>query len=401
MRKVIYFGFILVLIVGCSDPKPVDKPYVVMLSLDGFRWDYAEDVLTPNLDRIAKIGVKAESIKSSFPTKTFPNHYSIATGLYPDHHGIVQNSFHDPESDRYYALFDRTAVEDGTFYGGEPIWVTAEKQGIVSGSYFWVGSEAAIQGIRPTYWKKYDHKFPYEQRIDSVISWLQKPEDVRPHLVLWYMDEPDHTGHYTGPESEELDSVIMHLDKLVGIFLDKLKQLPFADQINVIVTSDHGMCKTSNERKVVLENSITMDWVETMQGYNPNYVIKAKEGYIDSLMIELKETEHITSWKSDEIPERLNYGTHPRTLDIVVVADSSWSVVLSENKNVGKGAHGYDNNNTDMDAIFYAYGPAFKVNYISPTFNNVDIYPLIAHILNLQPAEVDGTFENVKKLLKE
>jgi len=401
MRKWLLFGIIVILFAACSKKKITDKPYVVMLSLDGFRWDYAEKVPTPNLDKIAAMGVKAESIKASFPTKTFPNHYSIATGLYPDHHGIVLNSFYDPEMDKYYHLMDRETVEDSSFYGGEPIWVTAEKQGVISGSYFWVGSEAAVQGIRPTYWKKYDHRFPFEQRIDSVISWLQKPEDLRPHLILWYMDEPDHIGHYVGPESKELDSMIVQLDHLVGIFMNKLQQIPFADEINIIVTSDHGMCPTSPERKVVIENSIDMDWVDEMQGYNPNFVIKAKEGYVDSIMLQLNDTEHLTCWKSNEVPERLNYGKNPRTLDIVVVADSSWSVVIKEDKYVSYGAHGYDNNNKDMDAIFYAYGPAFKVNYISPTFNNIDIYPLITHILNLEPAEVDGTFENVKQLLEE
>ncbi len=401
MKKLFYFAILSIFIVACQQPKIIEKPYVVILSLDGFRWDYAETVPTPNLDKIAKMGVKAESLKASFPTKTFPNHYSMATGLYPDHHGIVLNSFYDPEMDKYYHIMDREAVEDSSFYGGEPIWVTAEKQGVISGSYFWVGSETAVQGIRPTYWKRYDHDFPFEQRIDSVISWLQKPESVRPHLILWYMHEPDHIGHVGGPESIELDSVIVYLDHLLGVFLDKVQQLPHTDKINVIVTSDHGMCATSNERKVVLESNITMDWVEIIQGYNPNFVIKAKDGYIDSLMFELGNTEHITSWRSEDIPERLHYGSNPRILDIVVVADSSWSVVIEEGKYVSNGAHGYDNNNIDMDAIFYAFGPAFKVNYVSPKFNNVDIYPLIAHILNLQPASVDGSFENVKGLLKE
>lgn len=399
-KRVLYLLFVIVFIAGCKQPAP-EKPYLVMLSVDGFRWDYADKVPTPNLDKIAKMGVKAESLKASFPTKTFPNHYSMATGLYPDHHGIVLNSFYDPPTGRHYSIFDREAVEDGYFYGGEPIWVTAENQGVISGSYFWVGSESKIKGVRPTYWKKYEHKFPYVQRIDSVISWLQKPAEIRPHLVLWYFDEPDHTGHKFGPDSKELEAKIIQLDSLIGYFLDEINKLPIADKINVIVTSDHGMASISEDRKVALKENITMDWIEEMQGYNPNYNLKVKEGYVDSIYNELKEIEHITFWKSAMVPERLHYGTHDRTLDIVVVADSSWSLVPYSDKKVGFGAHGYDNDNKDLHAIFYGCGPAFKENYISPTFNNVDIYPLIAHILNLEPAKVDGTFENVKQLLRK
>ena len=403
MKKFLLLLPILLVFISCSNQQKSeeDSPYIVMLSVDGFRWDYADKVPTPNLDKIAKMGVKAESLKASFPTKTFPNHYSMATGLYPDHHGIVLNSFYDPPTQRHYSIFDREAVEDGYFYGGEPIWVTAEKQGVISGSYFWVGSESEIKGVRPTYWKRYDHDFPYEQRIDSVISWLQKPAELRPHLILWYIDEPDGTGHKSGPDSKEMKDKIVELDFLIGYFMAEIQDLPIADKINILVTSDHGMGNVSEERKVVLEEHLTMDWIEEMQGYNPNYNIKVKDGYYDSVFNELKKIEHIAFWKSDMVPERLHYGKSDRTLDLVVVADSSWSLVPSADKKVGFGAHGYDNKNKDMFAIFYAYGPAFKENYISPSFNNVDIYPLIAHILNLQPAIIDGSLDNVKGLLKE
>lgn len=387
------------LLVGCSGENKEGESIVIMLSMDGFRWDYTEDVATPNFDRIARMGVKAKSLKPSFPTKTFPNHYSIATGLYPDHHGIVLNSFFDEATSRYYAIADRNAVEDGSFYGGEPIWTTAEKQGVISGSYFWVGSESEIDGYRPTYWKKYDHDFPYEQRIDSVISWLQKPDSERPRLVLWYFDEPDHTGH-SGPDSKQLDSVVCRLDSLLGLFLDKLDALPLANRVNVIVTSDHGMGNISNDKKVVLEDHLRKEWIAQLQGYNPNFNIQAKEGFVDSIYNALSEVNGIQVWKTGELPPRLHYGTHPRTLDLVVVADSSWSVVENREELVNGGAHGFDNSNTDMHAIFYAFGPAFKENYSSPTFDNVDIYPLICEILKLKPAPVDGKLENVAELLK-
>ncbi|MEZ5082418.1 MAG: ectonucleotide pyrophosphatase/phosphodiesterase [Bacteroidales bacterium] len=402
MKRILFLLLAISLLFGCNPEKTKEqRQYVVMLSMDGFRWDYTEKVPTPNFDKLAAMGVKAKSLKPCFPTKTFPNHYSIATGLYPDHHGIVLNSFFDPESNRNFSIMDRETVQDGSFYDGEPIWVTAEKQGIKSGSYFWVGSEAEIDGFRPTYWKTYTKDFPYKQQIDSVISWLQKPEDYRPQLILWYFDEPDQTGHIAGPDSQELESKIIELDFLLGYFINEIEKLPFREQINVIVTSDHGMSATSEERKIVLYDFIPNEWVIEVQGYNPNFNMKAKEGYIDSIYFALKDVEGITIWKTGELPERLQYGHHIRTLDLVVVADSSWSVELSHEKNVGNGAHGYDNNNRDMQTIFYAYGLAFKENYISETFNNVDIYPLICEIIKLKPAPVDGKIANVRNLLKE
>ncbi len=396
-----FLRLIIILLVGmtaCSEKQQSVDQYVVMLSMDGFRWDYTSRVYTPNFDRIASQGVKAALIPS-FPTKTFPNHYSIATGLYPDHHGIVMNSFYDEPTGRYYAISNTEAREDGYFYEGEPIWVTAEKQGVVSGSYYWVGAEAEIKGYLPTYTKKYDHDFPYSQRIDSVIAWLQKPIYERPRLVMWYFDEPDHTGHVYGPDSPELDSLIVVLDSLLGVFLDKLEKLPIADKVNVIVTSDHGMANVSNKRRVVLEEHLNMDWVRELQGGNPNYNILLKEGYIDSAYHSLAQVKGIHVWKRGQVPERLHYGTHPRTLDLIVLADSGWSVVPGLNDSVSGGTHGYDNANTDMHAIFYGFGPAFRKDLISPPINNVDVYPLICKILGLEPARMDGKLERVDQLL--
>ncbi|NQU80840.1 MAG: alkaline phosphatase family protein, partial [Bacteroidetes bacterium] len=223
-----------------TDPDAKNNPYVVMLSLDGFRWDYPQKANTPNLDRIAEIGVRAESLRPCFPTKTFPNHYSIATGLYPGNHGIVLNNFYDSAMDVSYSLGNRESVENGDFYGGEPIWVTAENQGVITASYFWVGSEAPVKGVQPTYWKRYEHKFPFTQRVDSVIAWLSLPEEKRPHLITWYMDEPDSKGHQLGPDNPDLIPVISYLDSLVGNFMFKLNRLEIGKNVNFIVISDHG-----------------------------------------------------------------------------------------------------------------------------------------------------------------
>lgn len=394
-----FFLFLLLFVVisGCTQK----KSYVVMLSLDGFRWDYTDSVPTPNLDYIAQNGVKAKSLKSSFPTKTFPNHYSLVTGLYPDHHGIVHNSFYDPVTDREYRIYDREAVEDGTFYGGEPLWVTAEKQQMISASYFWVGSEADIQGIRPTYWKKYDEGFPFSTSIDTVIHWLQLPEEKRPQLVLFYNSEPDHVGHSFGPDDDRVKEKVVYLDSLVGDFLQKLKDISIADQVDFLLVSDHGMTGLTKEKTVYLSDYISTEWFERIEGYNPIYLLQPKPEFKSEAYAALKRMKHAGCWKKDSLPEKWNYGSNDRIPDLVLVAENGWQIRKNRESKSLTGDHGYDNNFKDMHAIFYAIGPSFKENYVHPTFENVELYNLVCHILNLQPAENDGKFENVKGLLKE
>lgn len=392
---------VLALIGFCGLTAAQEKPYVVMLSMDGFRWDYPQRCGTPNLDKIAVSGVRAESLQPAFPSKTFANHYTMATGLYPDHHGLVENSFFDPQTGKHYSINNRKAVEDAFFYGGEPIWVTAEKQGITSASFFWVGSEAPVQGLHPTYWKKYEHEFPFTQRIDTVIHWLSLPEEKRPHLVMWYFDEPDGTSHGEGPLSEATCQVVTYLDSLVGVFMARLETLPHAGDINVIFTSDHGMGPTHSDRCIMLKNYIDYGWFEEMEGYTPNLTLKVREEFRDTAWKALSAIPHVTVWKHGEVPDSLHYGTNPRTLDFIMVADSAWQFSLTDKVLRTGGAHGYNPYNTDMHAIFYAKGPAFRQNYTHPTFENINLYPLICEILGLEPAPVDGRVENIRGMLKD
>jgi alkaline phosphatase D len=220
---------IIIFLQGFS--KPDRKPfrnYVVLISFDAFRWDYDKLYNTPNLNLLALDGVKAGRLIPSFPTKTFPNHYTIATGLYPDHHGLVDNSFPAADLGLFYRMGDRAAVENPAFYGGEPVWVTAEKQGVKAASYFWVGSEAPVGGMHPSYWKKYDGRVTYQARIDSVIKWLGYSPEKRPELVTLYFDEPDLISHDFGPESPQTGKVVSSLDSIIGVIRMKLSALPDA-----------------------------------------------------------------------------------------------------------------------------------------------------------------------------
>lgn len=370
--------------------------YVVLVSMDGFRWDYARQFNLPNLKQIAKEGVHAKSMRPSYPSKTFPNHYSIVTGLYPDHHGIINNAFYDTALNESFSL-STNAKNDSRFYGGNPIWNVAEQQGVKTASFFWPGSDTDQK--RPAYYKNYDDKISYGTRIDTVIKWLQLPEKERPHLITLYFDEPDHTGHDFGPLSPENKKMVIKMDSIMGQLSSKLNQLAIGKQINLIIVSDHGMTDISNDKKVAVLDYIKPEWLGYKTVINPIMSLEAKAGFQDSIALALKKVPHIKFWKSTDVPKRLHYGTNPRVHDFVIEAKKGYSLVSKIDQNIKGGTHGYDNKEKDMHPIFYAKGPAFKVDKKVGTFQNVSVYPLIAHILGLQIDEVDGKLSDVKTML--
>jgi predicted AlkP superfamily pyrophosphatase or phosphodiesterase len=384
-----------------KDSRKPFKHYVLMVSLDAFRWDYSTIYKTPNLDRLAHDGVKADRMYSSFPTVTFPNHYSIATGLYPDHHGLINNSFPASDLGLFYRMGDRTAVENPAFYGGEPIWVTAEKQGLKAASFFWVGSEAPVGGMHPTYWKKYDESVTFEARIDTVVKWLGYPPEKRPELVTLYFDEPDATSHVSGPVSSQTGKVVERLDSLMGVLRTRLSALPEAKKIDLIILSDHGMEAVSPSRYINIKSLVPDRMIASISGGNPVYLINPSQGKKDSVLLLLNKSKGLKAWSKSELPPKWHYGTNPRIPEIVVVADSSWSIgTKPDGSSLRGGAHGYDNSNSDMFSIFYAAGPSFKRNYKFRELNNVDVYNLICTILRINPSKNDGDPNHLKGMLR-
>ena len=390
-------SFTLLLLTTFLQAQTNKDSYVVLVSMDGFRWDYAKHFKLQNLKQIAAEGVHAKSMKPSYPSKTFPNHYSIVTGLYPDHHGIINNVFYDAALNESFSL-SSDAKSDSRYYGGNPIWNLAEQQGVKTASFFWPGSD--IDKRNPSYFKKYDGKIPYGARIDTVMKWLQLPEKQRPHLVTLYFDEPDHTGHNFGPSSAETKKAVIKMDSIMGAISRRLDQLEIGKKINLIIVSDHGMASISNDKKVAVLDYLKPEWLGYKAVVNPIMSLQAKAGCQDSIAKALKKVPHIKFWKSTEVPKRLHYGTNPRVHDFVIEAKKGYSLVNKESQNIKGGTHGYDNNEKDMHAIFYAKGPAFKVDKTVKTFQNVSVYPLIAHILGLQIGEIDGKFSDVKSMLR-
>lgn len=400
MRKlVIVISFSLYVLlslsfVGCDARREANR-YVVVLSMDGFRSDYADRAQTATFDSLGRAGVKG-TFRPCFPSVTFPNHYSMATGLHPDHHGLVNNFFYAPEIDSIYKMGNLNP----DFYGGEPIWNTAEKQGVRSAVFFWVGSEVPVEGIRPSIWKRFDNKVPFSDRADSVIAWLQLPEKERPHLIMWYMEEPDAIGHRCTPDSSATLSKVEELDGILNRFFAQARELPIFDQIDFVVLSDHGMATYYPEKYVNLNDYLPRDSFEYVFDGVPT-LLYPKKTYLDSAYAILQKVPHVTVWKKNEIPEKYVYGSNPRIGDLVVLPDVGTYVQFrSESSPRYAATHGYDNFAPEMEAIFYAAGPSFKEQAEVPPMANVNLYLLIARLLHLQPAPNDGERAVVDRLLK-
>ena len=405
MQKLILYLFIIL-----SLGHTKDIQYVLLISFDGFRYDYMDWVDTPNFDYIQKKGVKATSLQPVFPSLTFPNHYSIATGSYSDKHNITGNVFFDKKLDKTYSLYDKQSVRNPLFYKGEPIWVTAERHGLNSASYFWVGTEAPIKGVSPSIFKYYDGSISFETRIDSIISWFELDIKRRPQLSLLYFSEPDYTGHKYGIDKEKIISSVVYLDSLLGYLLKKINTLEIRNNLNIIITSDHGMADVSSEKLLVLNEYINISKEIQIMGDGPFVQINykgSKNKQFMSIYEDLKRIPHSKAWIRSEIPKRFNF-VNENSGDFLLLANEGWFITTKEDLikkefTLG-GMHGYDPVLANMHGIFYAMGPQIKQNIKIKTFENIHIYPLICELLDILPYDngiyqPDGELEVLKPIL--
>lgn len=396
MKKYLYILALAVLSAACCSGGH-NENYTVVVSLDAFRWDYPSIHSTPNLDAIGNAGVSAV-MKPSFPSVTFPNHYCLATGLVPDHNGIVNSQFWDPQTEEVYSMGDTVTRNNASYYNGEPIWNTAERQGVKTGCIYWVGSDVPIGGSLPSYSKYwYDEpRLDFPGRCDEAVRLLSLPEDQRPRLVMVYFDEPDMVGHHTGPYSAQTGQVIAHLDSLIGDLNAKLHALPYSDKVNLIVLSDHGMTEISDERFVRIGDYLKPEWYHHIESINPTNIY-SNPGCRDSILLALKDVEHINVWKKEEVPSHLVYGSSPRVGDVVVSPECGWQFAMAPRGSLG--AHGADPECPDMQVVFRACGPDFKKGYVkSEKFVNVDIYPMLSYLLGIRPEKTDGNLRRVKDI---
>jgi predicted AlkP superfamily pyrophosphatase or phosphodiesterase len=382
------------------------KPTVILISIDGFRYDYFAHGKSPNLESLAARGVRASYMIPSFPTKTFPNHYTIVTGLYPAHHGIIANEMWDSDLNARFKMSDRKQVQDNRWWGGEPIWVTAQKQGHKTAPFYWPGSEAAIEGVVPTYWIAYDDKrrTTYEYRVQQVVSWLDLPAADRPTFISLYFEDVDTAGHDYGPNSPQLDAALQRVDQALGQLLAALRNRGIEDRVNLVVVSDHGMAPASRDRLILLDDYVNLDTVHVVD-WTPVLAIRARDGDNASLLKKLKLAPHMTVYPRSKVPRRLHFRDNKRIAPIIAVADVGWTITSRDwmakhpDKKYG-GEHGYDNAAPEMRAIFVAAGPAFKPHTTLPPFPNVDVYSLLAYLLNVTPAKTDGHLKRFNPVLR-
>jgi len=379
------------------------KPYVILISADGFRSDFSVKYGAKFLQSRAARGVKADAMIPAYPTLTFPNHYSIVTGLYPAHHGLVDNRYFDVNSGMEYSMGNKKMVAEGKWYGGTPLWVLAEQQGMLSASFYWVASEADIQGIRPSYFYTYNEKIPIEQRIQAVKNWLALPAEKRPHMITFYFPEVDHDAHEYGPEDPRVGSAVKFVDESIAKLQAALDPLNLP--INYVFVSDHGMTTVNTEhtlgKPVALDTAaFRVPWGDALL-----HVYTKNAAAVPQTLVALRKDQSFQTYLMDETPPHWHYRKSDdkfnRLGDILLVPNHPNIFNLSPRK-TSPGKHGYDNHHPDMQASFQAWGPAFKKGITIPAFENVNIYPMIANILGLQvnESQIDGKLKALKHILK-
>ena len=382
-------------------------PILILVSFDGWRWDYIDRAIVPNLKALAARGVRAKELIPSFPSLTFPNHYTIVTGLYPAHHGIVSNTMADPALPERFRL-SSPAVRDERWWGGEPIWVTAARQNRIAMDMFWPGSEAPIGGVRPNRWWPFDDKVPNEERVTRVLDWLALPPAERPAFVTLYFSEVDHVGHAKGPDSPDVMTAAEHLDTALGQLIAGVRRLGLEDRATFVVVSDHGMAKHSAGQMIFLDAAVDPKSVDVIST-GELLQIAPRPGTVDAVYRALRgKLQHIAIYKGDEVPASLHYHGHPRIAPIVGTLDEGWSITTREAEAKRRpdaealgGMHGFDPKLRSMHGLFVAAGPTVKQGLLVEPFENIHIYDFLCAVLRLKPAPNDGDPKVTRSYLRQ
>lgn len=381
----------------------IAKPYVILISADGFRYDYADKYKAINLLRLRSGGVQAESMIPAYPSVTYPNHYTVVTGMYPSHHGIVYNQFYDRKRKESYLTGNRKTVEDGSWYGGIPLWVLAEQHGMLSASYFYVGTEAAIQGMYSTYWYRYNSKADIHQGINAVVNWLRLPEESRPHFISFYMGEVDHEGHTYGPDSKQTEEAVLYVDRVIGEMTDSVSKLGLP--VNFIFLADHGMANVDTVTKINIASMIDTSKFIIRDGSTAMHLYAKNRADIKPAYDVLKQkAKGFMVYLREDIPAKWHYDKKEdrfdRIGDIFITPDYP-KVLTGWNGRINPGTHGYDPSIKEMHACFYAWGPQFKTGMIIGSFENIHVYPMVCSLLGLDYTHgIDGSLEVLENILR-
>jgi predicted AlkP superfamily pyrophosphatase or phosphodiesterase len=389
---------------GPARPMPGDQ-ILILLSVDGFRWDYLDLHDAPTLRRLAREGVHARRMTPSFPSKTFPNHYTLVTGLRPGTHGIVANWFYDPPTG---GMFNMTKLETHWWQDGEPVWITAEKQGVRSACFFWPGSETELQGRRPSLYRAFEKKLTCAERVDGLLAWLARPAAERPKFCTLYFDLVDVVGHTYGPTAPETRAAVREADDAVKRLLDGLARLGLGDRSNLVIVSDHGMAETAPERVVFIEDLVDTRQVR-VESLGPNGGVRPLSDTLTpaalAASIRAKAPPQVQVYLREEVPAQLHYRQHPRIPPVVLIAQDRWVIESKVSwarlrANFPRGSHGWDPANETMGALFLAHGPAFKRGHEFADVDNIHVYNLLCATLGLRPAKNEGDDRLAREALR-
>jgi predicted AlkP superfamily pyrophosphatase or phosphodiesterase len=390
---------------GAPERAKIPRPPLLLISLDAFRWDYCalHPEQTPHLRQLAREGISARQLIPVFPSNTFPNHYSIVTGLYPSHHGIINNDFFDPKSGEYFHYNIPASAQKTQWWGGEPIWVTAYRQGLKSACAFWVGSEEEIAGVRPTFWRAYDATIPFETRLRELFGWLHLPVSERPAVITLYLEEANSVGHKYGPDSPELIATLKVLDDRVGTLVERLR----AENIpaNIVVVSDHGMTPISLERVILLDDYIDRSAVQ-LDFDGPVAGLRPANGDVAALLHAFSGLQHARALLVADLPPRFHVTENPRNPPVWIVPDEGWEIYFrahfeSYRKKFNRAEHGYDNALESMRGILIAHGPAFRSDgTVIAAVENIQVYNVLCAAAGLTPAPNDGGDRLVRAFLR-
>ncbi|XP_061099959.1 ectonucleotide pyrophosphatase/phosphodiesterase family member 5 [Conger conger] len=385
--------------------RPRDLQRLLLVSFDGFRWDYVRRVPAPNFRALLEEGVGVEQIESAYVTETFPDHYTLVTGLFAESHGVVANEMYDPDLNATFAPGRPGSRDPRWWDGAEPLWVTNQRAGHGSGAVMWPGSDVPIRGTYPTRYLPYNGSVEFEERVRGLLGWFSRggEEEEQPpiRLGLLYWEEPDLSGHAFGPDSPLMDDVIADVDAKLGFLREELRKAGLYERVNLVVTSDHGMAQMSPERVVELDEYLSRDQY-TWVGKSPVVGILPREGRLEEVYHALAGAHpSLRVYRKEEIPERFHYRHSGRIMPLVLAAEEGWTVVQNRSDGLMHGNHGYDNALPSMHPVFVARGPAFRQGYNKTWARSVDLYPLMCHILDLPPAPNNGSLANVRDLLRE
>ncbi|MDX1382607.1 MAG: ectonucleotide pyrophosphatase/phosphodiesterase [Thermoanaerobaculia bacterium] len=385
------------LLTGCGAEAAEARRPLLLISIDGFRWDYLDTAEAPHLRQLADGGLRAERLLPVYPTKTFPNHYTAVTGLYPSRHGIVANVMNDPELG-LFTLRNRDAVEDGRWWQGEPIWVTAEKQGVKAATCFWPGSEAEIAGFRPSHWRRYDAEFGNRDRVKLVFEWLDLPQPQRPDFLTLYFNDVDSAAHAYGPDAPETRAAIAAVDAEIGVLVAGLRERGLLDAMHILVIADHGMAATPSEQTVYLADYLELSDIEVTGG-TPALLLRPPPERVDAVASVLADAHpHLRVLRTEDTPAAWHFRDHPRIPPLIAMVDEGWNLRPVRGGTLPGGMHGYPPELESMHAVFIGHGPGLVKGRTGPV-RMIDLYELMCRLLDLDPAPNDGDPSRVEPLL--